>query len=94
MTTRRDRPTPSAIRGPSSASGEPDTIIPIAGSTGDLAGGVKTPSLRGLTAAGPPYFHDGRAASLGEAVQLMNGQVGGTLSAAEQAAVVEYLKSL
>jgi hypothetical protein len=73
--------------------GDKDTIIPIAGSTGDLAGGVKTPSLRGLTAAGPPYFHDGRAASLAEAVQLMNPPVGG-LSAAEQAAVVEYLKSL
>ncbi|MFL5271191.1 MAG: hypothetical protein ACJ79E_03880 [Anaeromyxobacteraceae bacterium] len=74
--------------------GDKDTIIPIAGSTGDLAGGVKTPSLRGLTAAGPPYFHDGRAASLASAVQVMNGQVGGTLSTTEQAAVVEYLKSL
>jgi hypothetical protein len=75
-------------------SGDKDSIIAIPGATGDLAGGVRPPSLRGLAVAGPPYFHDGRAASVAEAVQLMNGQVGGTLSAPEQAAVVEYLKSL
>jgi hypothetical protein len=75
-------------------SGDKDTIVAIANSTGDLAGGVRPPSLRGLAQAGPPYFHDGRAASLAAAVQLMNGQVGGALSAADQAAVVEYLKSL
>jgi mono/diheme cytochrome c family protein len=68
-------------------------VYPIPGSTGDLAGGIRPPSLRGLTAAGPPYFHDGRAATLAAAVALMANQVGG-LTAAEQAAVVEYLKSL
>lgn len=75
-------------------SGDSTAITSIPNSTGDLAAGIRPPSLRGLAVTGPPYFHDGRAKSLAEAVQLMNGQVGGTLSATDQAAVVEYLKSL
>jgi cytochrome c peroxidase len=35
-----------------------------------MAGAFKTPSLRGIGASGP-YFHDGRAATLEEAVDLM-----------------------
>ncbi|MFL5299318.1 MAG: c-type cytochrome, partial [Anaeromyxobacteraceae bacterium] len=75
-------------------SGDKDTIIPVANTAGDLAGGIRPPSLRGLTAAGPPYYHDGRAPSLAKAVELMNGRVDNSLTPADQAAVVEYLKSL
>ena len=75
-------------------SGDADTIVPVDGATGDLAGGLHTPGLRGVTRAGPPYFHDGRAASLAEAVQAMSTLATPPLSAGEQAAVVEFLKSL
>jgi hypothetical protein len=76
-------------------SGTKDIIVPIPGSTGDLEAGIRPPSLRGLTAVGPPYFHDGRMSSIAAAVAAMSTQpaVGG-LTLAEQAAVVEYLKSL
>jgi len=75
-------------------SGDGATIVPIDGATGDLAGGIHTPGLRGIAKAGPPFFHDGRAASLAEAVQAMSTLAAPPLTAAEQAAVVEYLKSL
>jgi hypothetical protein len=76
-------------------SGTKDIIVPIPGSTGDLAGGIRPPSLRGLKAAGPPYFHDGRFDTLDAAVAAMSNQpaVGG-LTPTEQAEVVEYLNSL
>lgn len=65
--------------------------------SGDLAGGIKVPSLRGATHSAP-YFHDDSAATLPAAV----GRVAAVLkslgvvdlSAAEQEQLVEYLKSL
>ncbi len=75
-------------------SGDADTIIPVPTATGDLAGGLHVPGLRGVAQAGPPYLHDGRAASLAEAVQAMAALATPPLTAAEQAAMVEYLKSL
>jgi hypothetical protein len=75
-------------------SGDADTIIPVPTATGDLAGGLHVPGLRGVAQAGPPYLHDGRAASLAEAVQAMASLAAPPLTAAEQAAMVEYLKSL
>jgi len=64
---------------------------------GLLSIGVKTPGLRGL-AYTAPYFHDGSAATLADVVARYRSadipEVPGDLSAAEQAALVEYLKSL
>jgi hypothetical protein len=62
---------------------------------GDLANGIHIPSLRGI-AHTAPYFHDQSAAALADVVAqfVANGQVPATLTAAEQAALVEYLNSL
>ncbi len=65
--------------------------------SGDLAGGIKVPSLRGA-AHSAPYFHDDSAGTLPTAV----GRVAAVLkslgvvdlTAAEQEQLVEYLKSL
>lgn len=61
--------------------------------TGDLAGGIKVPGLRGvgLTA---PYFHDGSAATLLDVVNRFNSRDSLGLSDTEKAQLVEYLKSL
>jgi cytochrome c peroxidase len=54
----------------------------------------KVPSLRNVEKTGP-YFHDGSTASLDEAVKLMaNHQLGKTLSDADAASIVAFLKSL
>ena len=62
---------------------------------GGLAGGIHVPSLRGISHTAP-YFHDASAATLADAVsRLVNrGAPVAPLSDDEQAAVVEYLKSL
>jgi mono/diheme cytochrome c family protein len=67
---------------------------------GGLAAGIKVPGLRGVATAAP-HFHDGSAADLAAVVArfVERGQVPGSpsvpaLSPAEQAAIVEYLKSL
>jgi len=63
---------------------------------GLLAIGIKTPGLRGL-AFTAPYFHDGSAATLADVVaRYTSPDIPETppLTAAEQEAVVEYLKSL
>ncbi|HEY6039518.1 MAG TPA: hypothetical protein VIV58_34800 [Kofleriaceae bacterium] len=54
-----------------------------------------TPSLTGLAAA-PPYFHDGRAATLRDVLALTRGTMGHTeaLAAGDVDALVEYLRSL
>jgi len=54
-----------------------------------------TPSLTGL-AATPPYFHDGRAATLRDVLALTRGTMGHTeaLAAGDVDALVEYLRSL
>jgi cytochrome c peroxidase len=54
----------------------------------------RVPSLRNVATTGP-YFHDGSAASLGEAVQLMGEcQLGRELSVGDISAIVAFLQSL
>lgn len=60
---------------------------------GGLAGGIKTPGLRGISSTAP-YFHDGSAATLADVVNVYSGRIVPTLTADEKAALVEYLKSL
>jgi len=50
-----------------------------------------TPTLRGIVATAP-YFHDGSAATLGDAVDRL--PAAAALSADDKAALVEYLKTL
>jgi hypothetical protein len=54
-----------------------------------------TPSLSGI-ASSPPYLHDGRAATLHDVLEITRGTMGdiSTLSADDEAALVEYLRSL
>ena len=56
-----------------------------------------TPALRGLSDSAP-YLHDGSAATLDDVIPVMleatSGQPAPTLSAADQRALVEYLRSL
>lgn len=67
----------------------------------DLAGHARaacmfdTPSLDGI-ASSPPYFHDGRASTLHDALELTRGVMGDItmLSPADEDALVEYLRSL
>jgi len=67
----------------------------------DLAGHARaacmfdTPSLDGI-ASSPPYFHDGRAATLRDALEITRGVMGDItmLSPADEDALVEYLRSL
>jgi hypothetical protein len=62
---------------------------------GDLAGGIKVPGLRGVSQSAP-YLHDHSLASLEEVVaQLATlGDPIPALTATEQTALVEFLKSL
>ncbi len=62
---------------------------------GGLAGGIHVPSLRGISYTAP-YFHDGSAATLADAVARLvaRGAPVAPLTDEEQAAIVEYLKSL
>ncbi len=70
----------------------PDITDPLP--TGELAGGIKVPSLRGVSHTAP-YFHNHSAANLEQVVArfVANGRAP-ILSASEQAAIVEYLRSL
>jgi YVTN family beta-propeller protein len=54
-----------------------------------------TPALRGL-ADSAPYFHDGRAATLRDTLEMTRGKMGNinVLSADEESALIEYLRSL
>lgn len=65
--------------------------------SGDLAGGIRVPSLRGVSRSAP-YLHDGRLSDLPQAVEAVTGVVSGAFgvdfSAEEKEALVEYLKSL
>jgi hypothetical protein len=64
---------------------------------GDLAGGIKVPSLRGA-ARSAPYFHDDSVATLAGAVDRVADVLSGlgvvTLTATERDQLVEYMKSL
>jgi cytochrome c peroxidase len=54
----------------------------------------KVPTLRNI-ALTPPYFHDGSAATLGDAVRMMGKyQLGRKLTSEEIALIVEFLKTL
>jgi cytochrome c peroxidase len=54
----------------------------------------KTPSLRNIEKTGP-YFHDGKTASLDQAVQMMSDyQLGKKLAPAEVASIGAWLKAL
>ena len=67
--------------------------ITAAPPTGDLAGGIKVPGLRGVSLTAP-YFHDGSAASLLDVVNRFNTRDGLGLTETEKSQLVEYLKSL
>ena len=61
--------------------------------TGDLAGGIKVPGLRGIGLTAP-YFHDSSAATLLEVVNRFNSRDALGLTETEKSQLVEYLKSL
>ena len=61
--------------------------------TGDLAGGIKVPGLRGISLTAP-YFHDGSAATLPDVVNRFNSRDALGLTETEKTQLVEYLKSL
>lgn len=71
------------------------TDITVQPPEGDLAGGIHVPSLRGIRHTAP-YFHDASAATLEAAVARLveRGAPVAPLTAMEQDALVEYLKSL
>ena len=61
--------------------------------TGDLAGGIKVPGLRGISLTAP-YFHDSSAATLSDVVNRFNSRDALGLTETEKTQLVEYLKSL
>jgi hypothetical protein len=61
--------------------------------TGDLAGGIKVPGLKGISKTAP-YFHDNSAATLLDVVNRFDSRGSLGLTATEKDALVEYLKSL
>lgn len=61
--------------------------------TGDLAGGIKVPGLRGVSLTAP-YFHVNSAATLPDVVNRFNSRDALGLSETEKSQLVEYLKSL
>lgn len=61
--------------------------------TGDLAGGIKVPGLKGISKSAP-FFHDNSAATLLDVVDRFDTRGNLGLTAAEKDALVEYLKSL
>ena len=73
----------------------PGLFNTITSPQGSLSGGIHVPSLRGISHSAP-YFNDGSAATLDDAVStLMNNLAGVPLmDANQQQDLVEYLKSL
>lgn len=69
------------------------TRITLRAPQGGLAGGIKTPGLRGI-ASSAPYFHDGSARTLREVMDVYAGRVTPALTSEEKDAVVEYMRSL
>ena len=69
------------------------TNIVLPAPEGGLAGGIKTPGLRGLTYTAP-YFHDGSAETLMDVMDAYSGRIVDALTQQEKEAVVEYLKTL
>ena len=60
----------------------------------------RTPALWGLNASGPPYLHDGRASTIGEAIRLHGGEAAASaarfqrLPAEDVAVLLRFLNSL
>jgi CxxC motif-containing protein (DUF1111 family) len=60
----------------------------------------KTPPLWGIVQTGPPYLHDGRAATLEDAIAAHGGEADsvvqnwGRLSPHEQADLIAFIQSL
>ena len=71
------------------------TDITVNPPQGGLAAGIHVPSLRGILSTAP-YFHDASASTLADAVARLveRGAPVPPLTAEEQEALVEYLKSL
>ena len=71
--------------------------ITAVAASGDLAGGIKVPSLRGVSHTAP-YFHDDSVATLAGAVDRVADVLSSlgvvTLTATEREQLVEYMKSL
>jgi cytochrome c peroxidase len=65
-----DKPTPDMGRGKILADAAAKNNQPVTPDVERLMGAFKTPSLRGVALSGP-YFHDGSAKTLDEAVDLM-----------------------
>jgi cytochrome c peroxidase len=70
-------------------------LPPLMGFEADDDPGFKTPSLIRVGGT-PPYFHDGREASLDDLIEHNNNRMGRTnqLSAEDKAALVAFLKTL
>ena len=69
------------------------TGITLNAPEGGLAGGIKTPGLRGI-ANTAPYFNDSSAATLLEVMEVYSGRTTRDLNNDEMLALVEYMKSL
>jgi cytochrome c peroxidase len=97
-----DKPDPGRGKILADAAAKANTAAPPEAET--LQGAFKTPSLRGVALSGP-YFHDGRAKTLEEAVDLMiKGGIANknldeklkpaTLTAAQRADMLAFLKAI
>ena len=71
----------------------PGLITAVSNPQGALAGGIKIPSLRGVSHTAP-YLSNGSVGTLSGAVDGVLGALGITMTGDEKAALVEYLKSL
>ncbi len=69
------------------------TDITATAPSGDLAGGIKVPSLRGISQTAP-YFHDSSAATLADVVNRFDTRDSLGLTPTEKSQLIEYLKSL
>ncbi len=71
----------------------PGLVTAVTNPQGALAGGIKIPSLRGVSHTAP-YLSNGSVGTLSGAVDAVLGALGITMTGDEKAALVEYLKSL
>lgn len=96
---------PSRAQSPLAHLVQPQAIFPFGGTTlrrvrPDKSYAVKTPALWGLAYTGPPYLHDGKAASISEAIELHSDQAEEVknkyrrLSPLEAEALLSFLKDL
>jgi mono/diheme cytochrome c family protein len=73
----------------------PDTALADVAGHPRTACDLDTPSLTGI-ASSPPYLHDGSAPTLRDVLERTRGHMGdiSSLSPADEAALIEYLRSL